>query len=140
MQNTKAVSKLLTLKLHLILDNKSLILVVNRLGELGRDSVVSGGVLDNKTLIALDTFDLERLLDRPLADVSPFLRVFVGAGHVLLRMGRLPPGLPVIGELLEEIGLNGGGLQKQARSVDVPAGGQIMHANSLGCRCSLDSQ
>jgi hypothetical protein len=101
----------LTLELHLVLHDERLALVVNLLGELGRDGVVRGRVLDNEALVAVDALVLVGLLDRPLADVGPFLLcVLVGAAGVLLGVGRLPPGLPVVGELLEEVRLDGGGL------------------------------
>lgn len=47
--------ELLTLEFGLVLNNQGLALVVNGLGELGRDGVVSSLVLENKTLVALDT-------------------------------------------------------------------------------------
>ena len=43
------------LELCLVLDNQSLVGVVNGLGELGRDGVVSGLVLENQTLVTLNT-------------------------------------------------------------------------------------
>jgi len=101
----------LTLKLDFVLDDESLALVINLLGELGRDGVVSGRVLDNKTLIALHSLVDGRLLDRPLADIGPFLLIFARAGHVLLGVRWLPSLLPVVGELLEEASLDGGGLK-----------------------------
>jgi hypothetical protein len=97
------------LRLDLILDNQGLALRVNLFGELGRDSVVSGRVLDNKTLVALDTLEDGRLLNGPLADVSP---VLIRLGVILLRVGALPAGLPVAGELLEEGSLERGRLNK----------------------------
>lgn len=68
--------------------------------------MVSGRVLHNETLVALHALVNGGLLDGPLADVSPLLIV---AG-VLLGVGRLPSGLPVIGELLKEGSLECGGL------------------------------
>lgn len=90
------------LRLHLVLNNESLALVVNLLGELGRDGVVGGRVLDNQTLVAHHTGEDGRLLNCPLANVSP---VLLCLGVILLRIRALPPSLPVIGELLEEGGL-----------------------------------
>ncbi len=88
----------LTLKLDLILNDEGLALVVDLLGELGRDGVVGGGVLDNKTLVTLHSLVDGGLLNSPLADVRPLL-IILG---VLLGVGRLPPLLPVIGELFQE--------------------------------------
>lgn len=106
----------LTLKLHLVLNNEGLALVVNLLGELGRDGVVSGGVLDDKTLVAVNSLVLVGLLNSPLANVGPFLFLLslVGAASVLLGVRRLPSGLPVIGELLQEVRLDGGGLNDES--------------------------
>lgn len=105
----------LTLKLHLVLNNEGLALVVNLLGELGRDGVVSGGVLDDKTLVALNSLVLVGLLNSPLANVGPFLFLLslVGAASVLLGVRRLPSRLPVIGELLQEVRLDGGRLRNE---------------------------
>lgn len=71
--------------------------------------MVSGRVLDNKTLVALHSLELERLLDSPFADVGPFL-VLVGTRGSLLRVGGLPSLLPVVRKLLKEVGLEGGRL------------------------------
>ncbi|KAI6761764.1 hypothetical protein HG531_002317 [Fusarium graminearum] len=90
------------LHLDLVLNNKSLALVVNLLGELGGDSVVSGGVLDNKTLIAVNSLVLDRLLNGPLADVCPLL---LRAGRILLCVRGLPSLVPVVGELFKEVSL-----------------------------------
>jgi hypothetical protein len=97
------------LKLNFILHNKGLAFIVNLLGELGRDSVMGCGVLDNETFVTLHTLEDSRLLNCPLSNVRPFL-VLVGTLRVLCGMGRLPPGLPVICELLQEIGFNRRGL------------------------------
>lgn len=105
----RTIARRLTLELDLILDNESLALVVNLLGELGRDGVVSSRVLDNKTLVTLHALVDLGLLDSPLADVGPFLLVLA----VLLGVGRVPSGLPVVGELLKERSLEGGGLEKK---------------------------
>ncbi|GKT83306.1 hypothetical protein Ct61P_01156 [Colletotrichum tofieldiae] len=91
------------LELNFILDNEGLALVVNLLGELGRDGVVSSRVLDNKTLVALDALVDGGLLNSPFADVGPFLIVL----GVFLGVGRAPASLPVVGELLKEGGLEG---------------------------------
>lgn len=97
------------LRLDLVLDHKGLALVVNLLGELGRDGVVSGRVLDDQTLVALNTLEDGGLLDRPLANVGP---VLVGLGVILLCVRTLPPGLPVVGELLKEGSLKSGRLER----------------------------
>jgi hypothetical protein len=96
------------LGLDLVLDDQSLALVVNLLGELGRDGVVSGRVLDDQTLVTLDTLEDGRLLDRPFTNVGP---VLFRLGVILLCVGALPPGLPVVGELLEEGSLQSGRLK-----------------------------
>lgn len=96
------------LGLDLILDNQCLALVVDLLGELGGDRVVSSWVLDNKTLVALNSLEDSGLLNRPLADVSP---VLIGLGVILLGVGTLPAGLPVISELLQEGSLEGSRLK-----------------------------
>ena len=85
------------LGLDLILDHQGLALVVDLLGELGGNGVVRGRVLDDQTLIAFNTLEDGRLFDSPLTDVGP---VLLGLGVVLLGAGTLPPGLPVISELL----------------------------------------
>ena len=92
------------LGLDLILDDKSLALVVDLLGELGGDGVVGGRVLDDQTLIALNTLEDGGLLDSPLANVGP---VLLGLRVVLLGVGPLPSRLPALGELLQEGGLQG---------------------------------
>ena len=98
------------LGLDLILDNKSLALVVDLLGELGGDGVVGGRVLDDQTLIALNTLEDGGLLDSPLANVGP---VLLGLRVVLLGVGPLPSGLPALGELLQEGGLQGRWLKER---------------------------
>jgi hypothetical protein len=96
-----------TLELDLVLDNEGVILVVNGLGELGGDGVVSSLVLDNQTLVTLHALQHGRLLDGPGTNVRPLLIVGL---DVLLRVRRLPSGLPVVCELLEEWRLELGGL------------------------------
>jgi len=53
-----------------LLDNKSLVLVVNHFGERSRDGVVGSSRLGNQSEIALQTRILVRLLDSPLADIA----------------------------------------------------------------------
>jgi len=101
-------SRLLTLKLDLVLNDKSVLLVVNGLGELGGDGVVSSFVLDDQALIALHALEHRRLLDGPGADVCPLLVVGL---DVLLCVRGLPSVLPVVCELLEERRLELGGLR-----------------------------
>ena len=69
--------------------------------------MVSSGVLDNKTLLALHALDDGGLLNSPLANVGPLL---FGTSGVLLGVGRLPSSLPVVCELLEEGSLEAGRL------------------------------
>lgn len=97
------------MELDLILDNEGLALVVNLLGELGRDGMVSSWVLDHQALVALHSLEDMWLLYSPLSDVRPFF-IFVGALGVLLGVGRLPAGVPAICELLDEVTLDGGRL------------------------------
>lgn len=97
----------LTLKLDLVLNNEGVVLVVNGLGELGGDGVVSSLILDDKTLVTLHTLQNSRLLDGPVADVCPLLVISL---DVLLCVRSLPSSLPVVCELLEERSLDCGGL------------------------------
>ena len=75
------------LGLHLILHDQGLALVVNLLGELGRDGVVSSLCLGNETLVALNK-DGFGILDLPLADVT---EGFAADGSLLGGFGRCPP-------------------------------------------------
>lgn len=61
--------------------------------------MVSSWVLDNKALVALDGQKFGRLLDRPLANICP---VLFALRVLLLGLGDLPSGFPVVCELLEE--------------------------------------
>lgn len=97
----------LTLKLDLVLNNEGLVLVVNLRGELGRDGMVSSRVLENETLITLHSLVDLGLFDGPFSNICPLL--IIGRG-ILLGVGRLPSLLPVVGELLEEVGLESSGL------------------------------
>jgi hypothetical protein len=97
----------LTLKLHLILNDKGVILVVDSLVKLGGNGMVSSLVLDDETLVALNTLQDGGLLDGPVTDVCPFLIVGL---DVLLGVRGLPPGLPVVCELFKERCLECGGL------------------------------
>lgn len=73
--------------------------------------MVGGRVLDDETLITLDTLELVGLLNGPFTNVGPLLLLLLlRAGQVLLGVGGLPSLLPVVGELLEEVGLDSGGL------------------------------
>lgn len=97
------------MKLDFVLYDESLALVVNLLGELGGDSVMGSCVLNNETLITLHTLENRWLLYSPFSNVSPLL-IFVGAFGILLSMRWLPPGLPVVCELLNKVTLDGGRL------------------------------
>ena len=100
----------LTLQLNLVLNDQGLASVVNLVRQLGRDGMVGSLVLDNKTLLTLHSLQDVGLLNCPLANVGPLL---IGAGGILLGMGRFPSLLPVVGKLLDEAGggLQGGGLR-----------------------------
>lgn len=100
--------RLLTLKLHFILDNEGLALVVDGLGEFGRNGVVSGLVLDDQTVVSLNALENGRLLNGPGTDVSPF---FLAVLDVLLSGRWLPPRFPVVGELFQEGSFQGSGLR-----------------------------
>lgn len=97
----------LTLELGFVLDNQGVVLVADGLGELGGDGVVSCLVLEHKTLVSLNRVELLWLFHRPGTNILPF---FLSA--LLLRMRHLPPGLPVVGELLKEGSLQGNGLER----------------------------
>lgn len=89
----------LTLRLDLILNHQRLALVINLLGELGRDGVVSGRILHNETLVAFNSLENGRLFDGPVTDISPVILRF---RVLLLGVGRDPSGIPAFGELFEE--------------------------------------
>ena len=89
----------LTLRFDLILNHQSLALVVNLLGELGGDSVVSSRVLHDETLVALHSVENGCFFDSPVTDIGP---VFVRLGVVLFSVGRSPSGFPALSELFEE--------------------------------------
>ena len=89
----------LTLKLDFVLNHKGLALIVDFLGEFGRDGVVSRGILDDKTFVAGHALVDVWLFHCPLADIGPLFLAILG---VLLGVGWLPSLLPVVGELLEE--------------------------------------
>jgi hypothetical protein len=100
----------LTLELDFILNNEGLSLVVDLLGKLGRDGVMSGGILDDETFVALHTLVDMGLLNSPFTNVSPFLVLVLGVLHVLLGMRWLPCCIPTVYELLDKVSLNGGRL------------------------------
>lgn len=102
------LAQVLTLELDFILNNQRLALVVDDLGEFGRDGVMGGGVLDHQALITLNTLEDGRFLNSPFADVSPLL---FGRLVVLFGVRFLPPLIPVVGELLEERRLELGSLE-----------------------------
>ena len=70
---------------------------------------MGGDILDDQALVTLHTLVDGGLLDGPLADVGPFLG-FVLALGVLLGARLFPALLPIVGELLEEVGLDLGRL------------------------------
>jgi len=103
----------LTLKLDLILHNKSILLVGDGLRKLGRDGVVSSLVLNDQALVTVDALVDGGLLYRPVTNVGPLLRLFRVLGlllGLLLCVRRLPSSVPVVGELLEEGSFDGGRL------------------------------
>jgi hypothetical protein len=89
----------LTLRLDLILNHQRLALVINLLGKLGGDGVVSGGILHNETLVALDSLENGGLFDGPVPDIGP---VILRRRVLLFGVGRDPSGIPAFGELFEE--------------------------------------
>jgi len=95
---------LLTLKFNFILHNEGLSLVLNLLWEFGRDCVMGGCVLDNETLITLNSLIDSGFLYGPLSNICPLLICLVGVLGVLLGVGWLPPRFPAVCELLKEVG------------------------------------
>lgn len=91
--------------LDLILNNESLSLVINLRREFGRDGVMGSWVLDNKTLISLHTLKDVGFFYGPFSNIRPFFLFLVGTLGILFGVGWLPSCLPVIGELLKELGL-----------------------------------
>jgi hypothetical protein len=73
--------------------------------------MVCSSVLYDKTLVALNALEDVRFLYGPLPNIGPFL-ILARVLGILLRMGWLPPGVPVICKLLNEIGFDGGGLSQ----------------------------
>lgn len=110
----------LTLRLDLILNHQSLALVVNLLGELGGDSVVSSRVLHDETLVALHSVKNGCFFNSPVTNIGP---VFVRLGVVLFGVGSSPSGFPALGELFEERCLQVGRLICKLAGVDVVVGG-----------------
>ena len=113
----------LTLRLDLILNHQSLALVVNLLGELGGDSVVSSRVLHDETLVALHSVKNGCFFNSPVTDIGP---VFVRPGVVLFGVGSSPSGFPALGELFEERCLQVGRLISKLAGVDVVGGGTML--------------
>ena len=98
------------MKFDLILDNEGLPLVVDLLGEFGRNSMMSCGILDDKSLVTFHAFENMGLFYSPFSNVCPFF-ILVRALGVLLGVGWFPSCIPTICELLDEIGFNGGRLE-----------------------------
>ena len=96
-----------TLKFDFVLDNEGLALVVNDLGKLGRNGMMSGLVFENETLVTLHALEDCRLFDRPGADIGPVL-----VSVCLFCVRGLPSCLPVIGELLQKRSFYAGGLEE----------------------------
>jgi len=67
-----------------------------------------GLVLEDQTLVAVHAAKNRGLLDRPGSDILPLL-----LGLLLLGVRDAPSALPVVGELLEEGGLEGCGLTER---------------------------
>jgi hypothetical protein len=97
------------LRLDLILDNKSLALVIDLLRELGRDGVVGRDILNNQTLVSVNTLVDGRFLNGPFADISPIL---LRLGVFLLGVRRSPPRFPVVRELFQEGSFKAGRLKR----------------------------
>lgn len=66
-------------------------------------------ILDDQTLVSLNTLEDRGFLNGPFADVRP---VLLGLGVFLLRMRGIPSRLPVIGKLFQERSLKLGGLNE----------------------------
>jgi hypothetical protein len=89
----------LTLKFDLVLNDQRLLLGADGLREFGGDGMVSSLVLDDETLVTNHAIEDLCFLNGPLSNVSPLL--FAGGALLLLLlcMRRLPPSIPVGGEL-----------------------------------------
>lgn len=94
----------LTLRFHLILNHQRLALVVNLLGELGGNGMVSRNVLHNKTLVALHSLENGGFFDGPFTDIGPLI---LRLGVILFGLGRSPSRFPALGELFKERRLEG---------------------------------
>lgn len=132
MQNPELPKLIHTLKLDFVLDNKRVILVADGRGELGRDGVVGGLVLEHETLVASHAAKHAGLLDLPCANVCPLL-----LGVLLLGVRCLPAALPVVCELLEERSFECGGL---LRSVAVGASVRSFRAIAYSKGREVDSR
>lgn len=69
--------------------------------------MMSGRVLDNEPLVALNAFEDVRLFDGPGSNVGP---VLVGLRVLLFGMRRRPSRVPIVCELLKERRFKSGGL------------------------------
>jgi hypothetical protein len=107
--------------LDLVLNNQSLALVVDLLGELRRDGMVSCDVLDNQTLVANHAVEHGRFLDSPFTDVGPIL---LRLGVLLLGVRGSPSRVPIGSELLEEGSFNGSRLIESRSSAMQSDGGE----------------
>lgn len=104
----------LTLRLDLVLDYQGLPLVVNLLGKLGGNGMMSSGTLRDKTLVARNARQNSRFFNSPFANVSP---VLVRLGVLLLSVRRSPSRLPIIGELLKKRSVDCEGLDAKSQQV-----------------------
>ena len=100
-----------TLKLDFILYHQRLPLIVDLLGELGRDGMMGRLVLHHQALVAFYPFEHMRFFDGPLANVRPLLvGLFILLVLFLLSMRGRPSRVPVIGELFDKGALQVGWL------------------------------
>jgi hypothetical protein len=107
---TTTVAALLVL--DLILHNKGLVGEVDGLGKGSRDGVVGGLTLGDETFVAINE-DGVAVLYLPFADVAEGLSPY---GSLLGGFGGCPSLRPVVGKLLEERCLDGGGLRAMRKA------------------------
>lgn len=66
------------MRFHFVLDDESLVLVIQFGGELGRDSMMRRLILDYEPFISHDSWENLRLLDRPFAYIGRFFSISAG--------------------------------------------------------------